>query len=284
MNKLELRTYFKISNITVVRKKHNATIDEMYAILQEKYDKKEPLLPLDKPLTIINEPTTFINEPTTFINEPTTFINEPMTVIDEKQLLLQQIAHSIEIEKINNEHKMQIEEVIRLHNEMIILKEKEIVELKETVETYKDRKRRKRVNAKMRSLNIVVANDDKSDTTDESSNINYEPDEPVAEIYIQQNPQIFFSKNMYKNNVARFKIFDMLKSLYVTSENYRKFLIEHKYQKIKIIKEPHGGYHDDIHISGYFKNGYETVESVLYHFYITNDKITKLSKIDIITV
>jgi len=107
-------------------------------------------------------------------------------------------------------------------------------------------------------------------------------EEPVYELC---SPVIYFSKELYKIDVKRYVIYNMLKQLYVDSKIYKNFLRDNGYNKIKVIKDLHYGYRKDkepIHFNIIFKNTRYMTESKPHHIYVVDKKIVSMSKVDVV--
>lgn len=120
------------------------------------------------------------------------------------------------------------------------------------------KKIRKRLNKKVKEIN-----DSDEDSDDD----------------IQVKPYIFFSPQLQSQFNDNLYLIEMLNQYYDTNENYKKFLFENNYEKIKITRNLHRGFTDEFHFNGFFYSGDDKIMSGCIHFYVENDKITKLSKI-----
>ena len=126
------------------------------------------------------------------------------------------------------------------------------------------KKLRKRINAKVRNI-TESSNDESSD----------EEEEPVEQV----KPYVFFSQVLQSRFDENLYLIRLLNQYYETNENYKKFLMNNGYEKIKITRPLHKGFVDGIHFNAYMYSGDDKEISTCIHFYVENDAITKLSKI-----
>ena len=123
------------------------------------------------------------------------------------------------------------------------------------------KKLRKRINAKNRT---------------ESSNSNDDSDDEEDE---QVKPYVFFSQGLQSRFDENLYLIGLLNQYFETNENYRKFLLENGYKKIKITRPLHRGFVDGVHFNAYMYSADDIEISNCIHFYVENDAITKLSRI-----
>lgn len=126
------------------------------------------------------------------------------------------------------------------------------------------KKLRKRINKQAKQFSID-SDDDLSDDVD----VDVE----------QVKPYIFFIPQIEKRFTENLYLIGLLNSYYEINENYRKFLLDNKYEKIKITKQLHTGYTDPLHFNGYFLTHDDDNISGCIHFYVEDDSIKKLSMI-----
>ena len=72
-------------------------------------------------------------------------------------------------------------------------------------------------------------------------------------------------------------IITLLNEFYDMNTNYKQFLNNNKYCKIKLIKDIHVGFTDCLHFNGIFLNTDDNLISSVFHFYLEHDKISKIS-------
>jgi len=158
------------------------------------------------------------------------------------------------IQKQEEEKRKQEDEEKRLQQE----EEDKQKDLKRRLKN-KLKKLRKRLNKKIKEIS-----DTDEDTDDE----------------IQQvKPYVFFSPSLQNQFNDNLYLIEMLNQYYDNNENYRNFLLENNYEKIKITRCLHRGFTDEYHFNGFFYSGDDKIISTCIHFYVENDIITKLSKI-----
>ena len=115
---------------------------------------------------------------------------------------------------------------------------------------------------------IKEINDNQSSDTDDDN-----------ETEQQVKPYVFFTKSLHNQFNENLYLIEMLNQYYDTNENYRNYLLDNKYEKIKITRPLHKGFIDGLHFNGYFYSGDDIEISGCVHFYVENDAIIKLSKI-----
>jgi len=125
------------------------------------------------------------------------------------------------------------------------------------------KKLRKRINAKVRNI-TESSNDESSDDGEEQE---------------QVKPYVFFSNALQSRFDENLYLISLLNQYYETNENYKKFLVDNGYEKIKITRPLHKGFVDGSHFNAYMYSGDDKEISTCIHFYVENDAITKLSKI-----
>ena len=92
-----------------------------------------------------------------------------------------------------------------------------------------------------------------------------------------QQPYIYFInkiKPFYNDNL---NIIHLLNDFFKNNTNYKKYLYDNDFNKVKILKHIHSGYLDEAHLTAVLQNNDHTNKSSAIHFYVTNNKITKLS-------
>jgi hypothetical protein len=124
------------------------------------------------------------------------------------------------------------------------------------------KKLRKRINSKVR--NITESSNDESSDDDEQE---------------QVKPYVFFSNALQSKFDENLYLIRLLNQYYETNQNYKKFLFDNGYEKIKITRGIHKGFVDGLHFNGYMYSSDDLEISSCIHFYVENDTITKLSKI-----
>ena len=90
-------------------------------------------------------------------------------------------------------------------------------------------------------------------------------------------PYIYFSKRLQMQFTNCLNIINLLNEFYDMNTNYKQFLNNNKYCKIKVIKDIHVGFTDGLHFNGIFLNTDDTLISSVFHFYLEHDKISKIS-------
>ena len=124
------------------------------------------------------------------------------------------------------------------------------------------KKLRKRINAKNRTESSN-SNDDSSDDGEDE----------------QVKPYVFFSQGLQSRFDENLYLIGLLNQYFETNENYRRFLLENGYKKIKITRPLHRGFVDGVHFNAYMYSADDIEISNCIHFYVENDAITKLSRI-----
>lgn len=95
----------------------------------------------------------------------------------------------------------------------------------------------------------------------------------------QVKPYITFSSHIEKQFTENLYLIALLNSYYENNENYRNFLLENQYEKIKVTKQLHTGFTDPLHFNGYFSTRDDSNVSNCIHFYVEDDAIKKLTMI-----
>ena len=126
------------------------------------------------------------------------------------------------------------------------------------------KKLRKRINKQARQFSIDSNSDE--DSLDENEVEQVKP-------YIFFIPQL---QPLFKDNL---NLIRLLNKYYESNENYRKYLLDNQYEKIKITRQLHTGYTDPLHFNGYFLNRDDSKMSGCIHFYVEDDAIKKISMI-----
>ena len=123
------------------------------------------------------------------------------------------------------------------------------------------KKLRKRINKQARQFSIDNNNSD---------------EDPLDANEVEQvKPYIFFIPQLqplFKDNL---NLIRLLNKYYESNENYRKYLLDNQYEKIKITRQLHTGYTDPLHFNGFFLNRDDSKMSGCIHFYVEDDTIKK---------
>jgi len=146
----------------------------------------------------------------------------------------------------------------------IELRKQEEIESQEKAEKRKLKNKLKKLRKRMNRKLKENSDSSESDTDDEIEQI-----KPY--VYFTPSMQYMFHENLY--------LIEMLNRYYDSNENYRKYLLEHHYEKIKITRPLHVGFTDEYHFNGYFYSANDENVSSCIHFYVNNDEITKLTHI-----
>ena len=101
-----------------------------------------------------------------------------------------------------------------------------------------------------------------------------EDDEPE-----QVKPYIFFTPQLQPLFAENLNLIGLLNKYYESNENYRKYLLDNQYEKIKISRQLHTGFTDPLHFNGYFLTRDDSKKSGCIHFYVEDGVIKKLSMI-----
>ena len=150
-------------------------------------------------------------------------------------------------EKIEQDKKMEIEKQERDNKKKLRNKLKKL---------------RKKINKKVKQFN---------DSSDEEDETDDELEQVKPYVFFTQSLQSRFDENLY--------LIGLLNQYYDNNENYKSFLQENGYEKIKITRPLHRGFTDENHFNGYFYSGDDEEMSGCIHFYVENDVIKKLSRI-----
>ena len=150
----------------------------------------------------------------------------------------------------------------------------------ETINNINDIKTTNNINNDI-SNNVIddglINSDSDSSTSDISDNSVIITNNYDYSINILFKPYIYFSKRLKMQFTNCLNIITLLNEFFDTNTNYRQFLTNNKYCKLKIIKNIHVGFTDGLHFNGIFLNNDDTIISSVYHFYVEHDKLIKLS-------
>ena len=149
----------------------------------------------------------------------------------------------------------------KIENDKKILEEQEQEEQKRKLKN-KLKKLRKKINKQAKQF----SSDSETETDDEAEQVKVKP-------YIFFIPQLqsLFTENLH--------LIGLLNNYYANNENYKNYLLENGYEKIKITRQLHTGFTDPLHFNGYFLTRDDRKMSGCIHFYVEHDAIKKISMI-----
>ena len=149
----------------------------------------------------------------------------------------------------------------KIENDKKILEEQEQEEQKRKLKN-KLKKLRKKINKQAKQF----SSDSETETDDEAEQVKVKP-------YIFFIPQLqsLFTENLH--------LIGLLNNYYANNENYKNYLLENGYEKIKITRQLHTGFTDPLHFNGYFLTRDDRKMSGCIHFYVEDDAIKKISMI-----
>ena len=108
----------------------------------------------------------------------------------------------------------------------------------------------------------------------------FSSDEDDTDDEIEQvKPYVFFIPQLQTLFTENLNLIGLLNKYYENNENYRNYLLNNNYEKIKITRHLHTGYTDPLHFNGYFLTRDDSKMSGCIHFYVEDGVIKKLSMI-----
>ena len=159
---------------------------------------------------------------------------------------------------------------VNVYYDALLLRKNAIENEKKILEEKTQEEEKRKMRNKLKKLRKKINRQAKQFSSDEDT------DEDEVE---QVKPYIFFIPQLQPLFKENLNLIGLLNNYYENNENYRKYLLDNEFEKIKITRQLHTGYTDPLHFNGYFLNRDDSKMSGYIHFYVENDVIKKLSMI-----
>jgi hypothetical protein len=161
---------------------------------------------------------------------------------------------------------------VNLYYDALLLRKNAIENEKKLLEEKQQEEEKRRMRNKLKKLRKKINKQAKQFSSDEDTD-NDDEVEPKVKPYIFFIPQL---QPLFKENL---NLIGLLNKYYEDNENYRKYLLDNEFEKIKITRQLHTGYTDPLHFNGYFLTRDDSKMSGCIHFYVEDGVIKKLSMI-----
>ena len=160
---------------------------------------------------------------------------------------------------------------VNLYYDALLLRKNAIENEKKVLEEKAQEEEKRRMRNKLKKLRKKINRQAKQFSSDEDT----DDDDEVEQV----KPYIFFIPQLQPLFKENLNLIGLLNNYYENNENYRKYLLDNEFEKIKITRQLHTGYTDPLHFNGYLLNRDDSKMSGCIHFYVENDVIKKLSMI-----
>jgi hypothetical protein len=160
---------------------------------------------------------------------------------------------------------------VNLYYDSLLLRKNAIENEKKMVEEQKQEEEKRKLKNKLKKLRKRINKQAKKFASDSDNDSEDEVEQVKPYIFFIPQLQPLFTENLY--------LIGLLNNYYETNENYKDFLIQNEYEKIKITRQLHTGFTDPLHFNGYFLTRDDSKMSGCIHFYVENGVIKKISMI-----
>jgi hypothetical protein len=161
---------------------------------------------------------------------------------------------------------------VNLYYNALLLRKNAIENEKKILEEKVQEEEKRRMRNKLKKLRKKINKQAKQFSSDEDTDDDNDEVEQVK-------PYIFFIPQLQPLFKENLNLISLLNNYYENNQNYRKYLLDNEFEKIKITRQLHTGYTDPLHFNGYFLNRDDSKMSGCIHFYVEDYAIKKLSMI-----
>ena len=160
---------------------------------------------------------------------------------------------------------------VNLYYDALLLRKNAIENKKKLLEEKQQEEEKRKLRNKLKKLRKQINRQAKQFSSDEDT----DDDDEVEQV----KPYIFFIPQLHPLFKENLNLIGLLNKYYECNENYRKYLLDNEFEKIKITRQLHTGYTDPLHFNGYFLNRDDSKMSGCIHFYVVDNMISKISMI-----